>query len=488
MIGSVYLVGAGPGDCELITVKGQEAIKQAEVILYDRLVNPKLLTYASPNCEFIYCGKLPTRHYMKQEEINSMLIEKAREGKMVVRLKGGDPSIFGRVGEEAAALANHNIPYTIVPGITSGIAAPLYAGIPVTHRDYAGSFAMVTAHDKSKNGMPNIDWEGLVRGVQTVAFYMAMKNLQHICENLINHGKSPNTPVIVIRWGTWSRQESVVGTLATISEKVKKENITNPAITLVGEVVATREKLKWFEKKPLFGKQVVAIRGSEDNRDDIVALEAHGADVIEFPKWKNSERYIDNEIMKKLETYERILFMTTGAVTAFFSLLKRYQIDLRTIKAKLFCKSKTAIHMLEQIGLFAHLEYNMKNNGRLLLVGPKHLTEPIWMLDYHYGCYDYADVYQRVIDERHIPIVKRQLEDANPGAILFSSKASVLFFIKSVGKYGLSDLLQRQHIEYLCINKETKDTAKNHGLNARLITDWFTPQIPNKNDLIMTSI
>ncbi|UPG65750.1 uroporphyrinogen-III C-methyltransferase [Metabacillus endolithicus] len=307
-IGKVYLVGAGPGDQELITVKGMKAIKKADVILYDRLVNPRLLEYAPPTCELLYCGKLPTRHFMRQHEINATLVEKALAGLTVVRLKGGDPSVFGRVGEEAEVLAEQNVPYEIVPGITSGIAAPLYAGIPVTHRDYAGSFAVVTAHDKSNEGKPNIDWEGLARGVQTIAFYMGISNLEHICENLVLHGKSPDTPVIIIRWGTWSRQQSVVGTLSTIVEKVREEKIQNPAITLVGDIVETRDKVKWFENQPLFGQQILYVRGSAEEKSNAQHLRNQGADVIECPKWTVTETEVEIELLEKLSSYKAILF------------------------------------------------------------------------------------------------------------------------------------------------------------------------------------
>src|SRR3982750_4064290 len=193
--GKVFLVGAGPGDIGLITVKGLEAIKQAEVILYDRLANPKLLDFASADCEFIYCGKLPDKHTLRQEGINDLLVQKALEGKIVVRLKGGDPGVFGRVGEEAEALANRKIPFEIVPGISSGMAAPLYAGIPVTHRQFGETFAVVTAHSQSKEGKPILDWKSLANGIDTIAFYMGVANLPYICENLIANGKSKDTPV-----------------------------------------------------------------------------------------------------------------------------------------------------------------------------------------------------------------------------------------------------------------------------------------------------
>src|SRR6476620_435269 len=216
--GKVFLVGAGPGDIGLITVKGLEVIKQADVILYDRLANPKLLDFASVDCELIYCGKLPDRHTLRQDGINHLLVEKALEGKRVVRLKGGDPGIFGRVGEEAEALANEQIQYEIVPGISSGIAAPLYAGIPVTHRQFGETFAVVTAHDQSKEGKPVLDWKALASGIDTIAFYMGVANLPYICENLMANGKSPDTPVILIQWGTFSRQKMLEGTLATIAD------------------------------------------------------------------------------------------------------------------------------------------------------------------------------------------------------------------------------------------------------------------------------
>lgn len=215
--GKVFLVGAGPGDIGLLTLKGLEAIQKADVILYDRLANPKLLEFSKDNCELIYCGKLPDRHILRQNHINELLVAKALEGKTVVRLKGGDPGVFGRVGEEAAVLAGYQIPFEIVPGVSSGMAVPLYAGIPVTHREYAESFAVVTAHDKSADGKPLLNWKSL-QGVDTIAFYMGVGNLPFICENLLQHGKPAETPVIMIQWGTFSRQKILQGTLANICD------------------------------------------------------------------------------------------------------------------------------------------------------------------------------------------------------------------------------------------------------------------------------
>ncbi|HHY73571.1 MAG TPA: uroporphyrinogen-III C-methyltransferase [Bacillus bacterium] len=246
-MGKVYLVGAGPGDPDLITVKGLKCIMEADVILYDRLVNKELLTYAKANVELQFCGKSPESHFLQQETINHYLVKYAKQGKIVTRLKGGDPFVFGRGGEEAEFLASHRIEFEIIPGITSGIAAPAYAGIPVTHRELGSSFAFVTGHRKN-NEEDNIKWEALAKGVDTLAIYMGVSSLPYIQEKLLYYGKNPETPVALIHWGTSSFQHTVVGTLQTIVDVVKKEKITNPSMIIVGEVVQMREKINWFEK------------------------------------------------------------------------------------------------------------------------------------------------------------------------------------------------------------------------------------------------
>ncbi|KAB7709134.1 uroporphyrinogen-III C-methyltransferase [Bacillus aerolatus] len=245
--GKVFLVGAGPGDPKLITVKGMECIQQADVIAYDRLVNKELLTYAKQGAELIFCGKLPGRHALIQEQINRLLVEKAEQGLIVTRLKGGDPCVFGRGGEEAEELAKKNIAFEIIPGITAGIAAPAYAGIPVTHRDHASSFAIVTAHGREQKGEDHINWQALAQGIDTIAFYMGVGNLNHICDQLIRHGKKPSTPAAIIEWGTTAQQRTITGELSTIEQKAKEHQITNPAIVLVGDVVQLREKINWFD-------------------------------------------------------------------------------------------------------------------------------------------------------------------------------------------------------------------------------------------------
>ena len=254
LMGKVYLVGAGPGDVELITLKGLKCIQEADVILYDRLVNKDLLQYAKKDAELINCGKLPDYHLMQQETINKFLVKYAHKGKIVTRLKGGDPFIFGRGGEEAEECFQAGIPFEIIPGITAGIAAPAYAGIPVTHRNFSSSFAIITGHCK-EGGKDNIQWEVLAKGIDTLAIYMGVKNLPYIRRQLLQHGKAPDTPVALIHCGTLTSQKTVVGTLDTIVEMVESQKIINPSMIVIGNVVSLHNKLNWFE--PSINKELL---------------------------------------------------------------------------------------------------------------------------------------------------------------------------------------------------------------------------------------
>lgn len=248
MSGFVFIVGAGPGDPKLITIRGLECIQKADVILYDRLVNAELLKHTKPEAELIYCGKEPGKHGLIQDEIHRVLVEQAGLGKQVLRLKGGDPFIFGRGAEEAAILRKAGIPFEIVPGITAGIAAPAYAGIPVTHRDHAASFAIVTGHRRPEKEQDFLNWSALAQ-IDTVAFYMSIGNIAHITKSLITYGKSSTTPVAVIEWGTTEKQRTITGTLSTIAEDIRTHKISNPSMILVGDVVSVREEIAWFIEK-----------------------------------------------------------------------------------------------------------------------------------------------------------------------------------------------------------------------------------------------
>jgi uroporphyrin-III C-methyltransferase len=245
--GTIYFVGAGPGDPKLITVRGLELLQSADVVIYDRLVSPELLKSTRRDAELIYAGKSPLGTVMNQDEINSTLVEKAYEVRSVVRLKGGDPCIFGRVGEEAAYCHRYHVPFEMVPGITSGIAAPLYAGIPLTHRDHSSSVAFVTGHKRKDGHKDDIQWERLATGVDTLVVYMGINNLPHIRSELLQHGRPADTPVALVRWGTTAEQQTLVGTLGDIADCAKKAGFESPAIIVIGEVVRLRQSIAWFE-------------------------------------------------------------------------------------------------------------------------------------------------------------------------------------------------------------------------------------------------
>jgi uroporphyrinogen III methyltransferase / synthase len=258
--GKVYLVGAGPGDPGLITVKGIDCLRHADVVVYDHLLDEELLNNAPSQAERIYAGKRAAQHAMEQDEINALLVAKAMEGKVVVRLKGGDPFVLGRGGEEGEALKCKGLSFEVVPGVTSAVAVPAYAGVPVTHRGLASSFAVITGHEDSTKGTSSLNWEHLSRGADTLVFLMGTQNLGEIAAKLVSNGRSLDTPVAVISNGTRPSQKTVTGVLKNIAERIGKSRLQPPAIIVVGDVVAMRDKLNWFEDRPLFGKRVLVTR------------------------------------------------------------------------------------------------------------------------------------------------------------------------------------------------------------------------------------
>jgi uroporphyrinogen III methyltransferase/synthase len=292
--GVVYLVGAGPGDPGLITVRGAKLLAAADVVVYDYLSNPRLLGHA-PQAEAIYVGKKAASHSMTQEQINALLVEKGRAGKKVVRLKGGDPFVFGRGGEECEALVAAGVAFEVVPGVTAAIAAPAYAGIPVTHRDLNSSFTFITGHEKEEEykdaeaktreagaGASDVDWAALAK-LPCLAFYMGVKSLPRICAKLIEHGMDPTTPAATIRGGTMARQRTVVGTVGDLPQKVAEAKLQPPAMTIIGRVVSLRETMNWFESRPLFGQTVVVTRTRQQASELSDKLSELGARVIEAP-------------------------------------------------------------------------------------------------------------------------------------------------------------------------------------------------------------
>jgi uroporphyrinogen III methyltransferase/synthase len=343
--GKVWLVGAGPGDPGLMTMAGAAALREAEVVVYDRLVGPDLLRLAPPEAERIYVGKEAGRHALSQEEINDLLVAKAREGRRVVRLKGGDPYVFGRGGEEAQTLVAAGIPFEVVPGVTSAVAVPAYAGIPVTHRGLATSFAVVTGHEDPTKDESGVDWAKIAGGADTLVLLMATGTLAEIARELMGHGRPPETPAAVIRWGTTPRQETVTGTLADIAEKVGAAGLSPPTIAVVGDVVRLRETLRWFDSpqaRPLFGKQVLVTRTRQQASALSERLRLEGAEPIELPALELVETADESAVAAAIERlaggeYGWAVFTSANGVDAFFGHLCRAGRDARAFASTRLC-------------------------------------------------------------------------------------------------------------------------------------------------------
>ncbi|MCD6364502.1 MAG: uroporphyrinogen-III C-methyltransferase [Planctomycetes bacterium] len=338
--GCVYLVGAGPGDPGLITVRGRELLGNADVVLYDRLVSPGLLSCVKADSECIYVGKRAGAHTLSQGKINDLLIDRARSGLAVVRLKGGDPFVFGRGGEEALALAEAGIAFEVVSGVTAGIAAPACAGIALTHRELAGNVVFVTGHEVSDKDASDVDFEVLAKWKGTLVFYMGVSNFRRICEKLTGCGLSKKTLAAVIHWATTPRQRVVAGTVGELPDLAEQAGIDPPAIIVIGRVVALREKLRWFELRPLFGRRIVVTRPRRQSHELIARFERLGAEVIEMPAIRIEELQdcdaLDRAIAD-LPRFDWIVFTSVNGVDGFFAALARSGLDSRALGANRIC-------------------------------------------------------------------------------------------------------------------------------------------------------
>ncbi|MBI5285838.1 MAG: uroporphyrinogen-III C-methyltransferase [Chloroflexi bacterium] len=359
--GFVSLVGAGPGDPDLITVGGAARLAAAEVVVYDRLANPALLSHARADAELIYVGKLPDRHTLTQDEINALLVEQGLAGKRVVRLKGGDPFVFGRGGEEAEALIAACVAFEVVPGVTSAIAAAAYAGIPVTHRTLASSFAVVTGHEDPSKDVSSIDWPHLATGVDTLVFLMGTARLGEIAARLIEHGRPASTPAAVIEWGTLPRQRTATGTLETIAAVVRAEGIEHPAVTVVGDVAALRGQLRWFDRRPLFGKRVLVTRTRQQASELCRALSAQGAEPVELPTLEIVPSYDQGELAEAIahlhsSAFAWVVFTSENAVDLFIGHLRDAGLDARAfVRSRIAAIGPGTAEALSRAGLRADL-------------------------------------------------------------------------------------------------------------------------------------
>ncbi len=489
--GKVYLVGAGPGDPGLVTVKGLDIIKRADVIVHDYLANPRLLHEVRDDCEIIFVGKKHDKHHMEQSEINKILVQLAREREIVVRLKGGDPFVFGRGGEEADALVDAGISYEVIPGVTSAVAVPTYAGIPLTHRDFASDVTFVTGHERSDGAKAPIDWRGLARGNGTLVFLMGIKNIEKISTNLIENGRNSCTPAAVIRWGTMAEQKVISGTLASIATKVREAELKPPAIIVVGEVVRLRDTLSWFDKKPLFGQKILITRPKDQSTELISLLENQGAEALEFPTIQTipASDYSGLDIaIDEIDGYDWLIFTSANGVSYFIERLLAKDKDIRTLKnikiatvgpatAKRLRDLKIKVDLVPDDFLAEGLIKSFSDMGvdgiKMLL--PRALKARELLPDElkKLGAdLEVATAYETITAKTISAPVKKQLTEGRIDWITFTSASTVKNFIKIMDDVDIAELSKK--VKVAAIGPVTEKTAKKYGFAVEVTASRST--------------
>lgn len=486
----VYLIGAGPGDPGLLTCKGRQALSEADVVVYDYLASDELLALARPDAEFIYVGKIAGNHAMKQGDINRLLIAKAKEGKVVARLKGGDPYIFGRGGEEAEELVDAGVPFEEVPGISSSIAGPAYAGIPLTHRAWSSSVTIITGHeDPIKPGSVH-NWDALARSASTLVFLMGMKNLPDIAAKLIASGMDKETPAALVHWGTTSRQRSLASTLADLPDAAVREGFTNPSIIVVGDVVRLKDKLDWFEKKPLFGRTVVVTRAREQASESAALFARKGAHVIQFPTITISplRDYGElDEAVANLSRYGWLVFTSVNGVRFFRERLHALKLDARALHGvKVAAIGPATAKAVEAMGVYADLvpssyvaegvaeamlKLGMKGQ-RVLLPRAREAREVLPEALRAAGAeVDVITAYENVPSEENREEVMKALEEGRLDCVTFGSSSTVRNFLASI---PMETLQKHPEVRFAAIGPVTAKTMHEMGMNVDIQPEQFT--------------
>jgi uroporphyrinogen III methyltransferase/synthase len=489
--GMVYLIGAGPGDPGLLTIKAKECIESADVVVYDYLASPYLLEYAREEAEIIYVGKKGGDHTLTQDKINLLLVDKAKQGLSVARLKGGDPFVFGRGGEEAQLLLEHGVQYEVIPGVTSAISAPAYAGIPVTHRDHTSFVSFITGHENPNKKDSSMQWDVFAKSNATLVFLMGVKNLSNIVKNLIANGKKSDTPVALVRWGTTSRQQTVTGTLETIVAIVKKAKLSSPAIIVVGHVVSLRKELAWFDKKPLFGKKIVITRARAQASSLVSQLNKLGAQCLQIPTIKiipaediaPLKRAIDH-----INTYDWLVFTSVNGVKFFFDTLFASGKDVRALgHLKFACIGPVTKERLADHGIISDIlpqtyraesvvdafsSIDMQGKKVLLprakvarTILPEELTKMGAVMDE-------VTAYETILSDGDKERLISLLTDKEIDAITFTSSSTVSNFMSLLDAQDAKDLLKGVIIA--SIGPVTSDTARTLGIEPDIEADPYT--------------
>lgn len=474
--GKVYLVGAGIGEADNITVKAKKILETADVVVHDRLLNKELLAHLGSHVELIDVGKSSSEHLMKQEDINDLLVQRARRGHRVVRLKGGDPYVFGRGGEEGEVLYREGVDFEVVPGITSGIAGLCYAGIPITHRDLASSLHLITGHRRDEG--QEIDYATLSALEGTLVFYMGLKNLGSITRGLLGAGKSPETPVAVISRAGYPQQCTVCASLGKIEELAgKEEGLVSPSLIVVGEAVSLREKLNFFERRPLFGKKIVVTRAREQISGLANSLKDLGAEVIELPSIKIVPKNLEelSEEISRIENYTHLIFTSKNGVDIFMEVLLKEK-DTRSLSGLKLCAigSGTQAALLEYglradilpktyvaESLFEELKNHLDIDSRVLLprseIARDYLRKNLETL-----CFvNEIHIYDTLVEGPHQLVVEKLIEDV-PDYITFTSSSTVRNTVSILGDKA-DPLLKNDGLKIISIGPITSSTVEEHG-------------------------
>ena len=484
--GTVYLVGAGPGDAGLLTLRGAELLGRADVVVYDALVNPELLRLAPGTAEIVYGGKRAKEQAIPQKDLNQLLIAKAREGKTVVRLKGGDPYVFGRGGEEAEELADAGVPFEVVPGVSSFVAVPNYAGVPLTHRGIASKLTLITGHEDPAKEASSIDWAQVAKTPGTKVIMMGTDRIGQIAETLSKHGLDSSTPVAMVRWGTTGHQQSIEGTLGTIAQVAAEAKIAAPTVAVIGEVVKLRQKLNWFEKRSLFGQRIVVTRSREQASQLSRLLLENGAEVLEVPMIKlepptQREDLID--ALLELNAYDWLVFTSPNGVAKFFEYFFRQFHDMRDLggariaavgpatanklkelhlQVDLMPEEATAANIAEEFKAFESIE-----NLRICLlraeVANRELPAALESLG---AIVDDVACYKTVLETEDRSGAGSRLLEAGADWITFSSSSTVEHFHS---RFDLPALLKKfPGIKLASIGPETTKSLEKLGLKPAL--------------------
>ena len=488
--GHVILIGAGPGDVGLLTLKGKDWLSRANVIIYDHLVNINMMRFAADSTELIYVGKKEGHATLAQNDINKLLVKNARKGKIVVRLKGGDPFIFGRGGEEAQTLKEANIRFTVVPGIPSAIGVSAYAGIPLTHRNHASTISIITGSNESGQDNVKIDWEKIAARSGTLVFLMGARKLPRIVEQLIKFNKNADTPVAVIQWGTTSRQRTWTGTLGTIVDIAMKEKIKPPTLTIIGEVVNLKPVVDWYETLPLFGKTFVITRAEAQAESLIHMLEERGAEAFLYSSIKTvppSDWGPLDQSLEKLSDYDGLIFTSVNGVHFFIKRLKEKNKDIRELKGvRIYAigpKTEQAVRDLnirvdtvpENYVAESLIECMGKENvdGKIFLLPRATVAREI-LPDTLRGMgasIDIVSAYQTISPKQSDSSFLKRLDEGSIDVIIFTSSSTVTNFLEMLGKEHHGKI---NRITIACIGPVTRKTAEDYGLKVSIVPNQFT--------------